>query len=170
MEELVTDYVGLRDACESVFRTRRTHGWPPALDVPPHWIGPFARLAGELDLTVSDALGNGTRSGVRRTDHLCVGTAHHGNRATRCGNRPALQPGALFEAVVATIANDDVVDHLHAEQRAGLNESTGQLDIVSAGARIAARMVVRLMCRRSLCGRGQWKPPSTPVDTLIAGT
>jgi hypothetical protein len=30
--------------------------------------------------------------------------------------------------------------------------------------------VARVMCRRSLCGRGQWKPPITPVDTLIAGT
>lgn len=55
MEESVTDYAGLRDACESVFRTRRTHDWPPTLDVPPHWIEPFARLAGELDLPVSDA-------------------------------------------------------------------------------------------------------------------
>jgi DNA repair protein RadC len=33
-----------------------------------------------------------------------------------------------------------------------------------------ARNIMRLMCRRSLCGRGQWKPPITPVDTLIAGT
>lgn len=49
------DYAGLREACESVFRTRRTHDWPPALVVPPHWIEPFARLAGELDLPVSDA-------------------------------------------------------------------------------------------------------------------
>jgi hypothetical protein len=32
------------------------------------------------------------------------------------------------------------------------------------------RHIMRLMCRRSLCGRGQWKPPITPVDTLIAGT
>ena len=57
MEELATDYVGLRDACESVFRTRGTHDWPPPLDVPPHWIAPFARLAVELDLPVSDAQG-----------------------------------------------------------------------------------------------------------------
>jgi hypothetical protein len=53
--ELVIDYAGLRDACESVFRTRRTHGWPPILDVPLHWVEPFARLAGELDLPVSNA-------------------------------------------------------------------------------------------------------------------
>ena len=61
MEELVTDYAGLRDACESVFRTRRMHDWPPTLDVPPHWIEPFARLAGELDLPVSDAQGGMAR-------------------------------------------------------------------------------------------------------------
>jgi len=63
-----------------------------------------------------------------------------------------------------------VVEYLHAEQRAGINEATRQLDVVRAGARIAAGMIVRLMCRRSLCGRGQWNSPITPVDTLIAGT
>ena len=87
-----------------------------------------------------------------------------------CDSRRILQAAGFLEAVVATIANDDVVEHLHAEQRAGINEATRQLDVVKAWARIAAGMVVRLMCRRSLCGRGQWKPPSTPVDTLIAGT
>ena len=57
MEELVTDYAGLREACESVFRNRRTHDWPPPLEVPPHWVEPFARLAEELDLPVSDIQG-----------------------------------------------------------------------------------------------------------------
>ena len=61
MEELVTDYRGLRDACESVFHTRRTHDWPPTLVVPSHWIEPFARLAGELDLPVADAQGGMAR-------------------------------------------------------------------------------------------------------------
>lgn len=55
MEELVTDYPGLRDACESVFRSRGTHDWPPPLAVPPHWREPFARQARELDLPVADA-------------------------------------------------------------------------------------------------------------------
>ena len=64
---------------------------------------------------------------------------------------PVLQPGALFEAVVATIANDDVVEHVHAEQRAGINEATCQLDVVSAGARIAAGMIVREDDRCGVC-------------------
>jgi len=33
-----------------------------------------------------------------------------------------------------------------------------------------ARNIMRVMWRRSLCGRDQWKPPTTPIDTLIAGT
>ena len=88
----------------------------------------------------------------------------------RFAARTGLQPAALFETVVATIANDDVVEYLHAEQRAGINEAASQLNVVRAGARIAAGMVVRLMCRRSLCGRGRWEPSITLVDTLISAT
>lgn len=55
MEELVVDYQGLREACETVFRSRGTHDWPPPLAVPPHWIEPFVRLVGDLDLPVADA-------------------------------------------------------------------------------------------------------------------
>lgn len=55
MEVLVTDYAGLRAACESVFRTRGTHAWPPVLELPSHWAEPFAALARELDLPVHDA-------------------------------------------------------------------------------------------------------------------
>jgi hypothetical protein len=60
MEALVTDYAGLRVSCETVFRTRGTHAWPPALDVPDHWAEPFAALARELELpvhTANDAMG-----------------------------------------------------------------------------------------------------------------
>jgi hypothetical protein len=55
MEALVTDYTRLRDACELVFETRRTHDWPPSLKVPAHWVQSFAALARELDLPVHDA-------------------------------------------------------------------------------------------------------------------
>ena len=54
IEPLVTDYAGLREACESVFRTRGTHDWPPKLEFPSHWAEPFAALARELDLPVDD--------------------------------------------------------------------------------------------------------------------
>ncbi len=54
LEELLPDYAHLRDTCEKVFRTRATHDWPPLLQVQPHWAEPFARLAGELELSVTD--------------------------------------------------------------------------------------------------------------------
>ena len=56
MEALVTDdYVALREACELVFRSRRTHPWPPDLAaMPPHWTQPFAQLAVELELAETD--------------------------------------------------------------------------------------------------------------------
>jgi hypothetical protein len=55
METLITDYVGLREACEAVFHTRRTHSWPPRLDLPVHWVEPVTRLAQELNLPIADA-------------------------------------------------------------------------------------------------------------------
>jgi Nucleotidyl transferase AbiEii toxin, Type IV TA system len=55
MAPLVTDYAGLREGCESVFRTRGTHEWPPVLEVPMHWVEPFAEVARDLDLPVRDA-------------------------------------------------------------------------------------------------------------------
>jgi hypothetical protein len=55
MEALVTDYSGLREACEALFRTRATHPWPPVVEAPEHWRKPFARLAEELRLHVADA-------------------------------------------------------------------------------------------------------------------
>ena len=56
MEPLVThDYDALREACELVFRSRRTHPWPPDLAAMPlHWTEPFAQLAVELDLPETD--------------------------------------------------------------------------------------------------------------------
>ena len=56
MEALVShDYVALREACELVFRSRRTHPWPPDLAaMPSHWAEPFAQLAVELELPERD--------------------------------------------------------------------------------------------------------------------
>jgi hypothetical protein len=66
-----------------------------------------------------------------------------------CSTR--LQATALFEAVVATISNDDVVEYLHAEQRAGINQTTSQHDVIRAGARVATGMVVRQDDGRRVC-------------------
>ncbi len=55
LEEMVTDYSDLREACELVFEKRGTHDWPPPLDVPAHWAEPFARMARDLGLPVTDA-------------------------------------------------------------------------------------------------------------------
>ncbi len=54
MESLVTDYADLCEACETVFRIRGTHPWPPVFMIPTHWIDPFARLAQDLDLPITD--------------------------------------------------------------------------------------------------------------------
>ena len=56
MEALVThDYVALRDACELVFRSRKTHAWPPDLvAMPSHWTEPFCAAAVELELAETD--------------------------------------------------------------------------------------------------------------------
>lgn len=52
MEALViNDHMAVREACELVFRSRKTHSWPPDLaTMPSHWTEPFARLAVELEL------------------------------------------------------------------------------------------------------------------------
>jgi hypothetical protein len=56
LEALVAhDLPALRKACELVFGSRNTHGWPPNLEaVPSHWAAPFAQLARELELPDTD--------------------------------------------------------------------------------------------------------------------
>jgi hypothetical protein len=36
--------------------------------------------------------------------------------------------------------------------------------------RTAEQQMLCLVCQESSCGRGQWEPPITPVDALIAAT
>ena len=74
------------------------------------------------------------------------------------------------QTVVGAIADHDVIEDMNAEEGAGLYEPARQVIVIGARCRIATGMVVRLMCRRSLCGPGQWESPITRVDTLIAGT
>ena len=54
LREFVVDYAALREACEAVFGHRGTHAWPPAVEAPEHWREPFARMAGEIGLPVTD--------------------------------------------------------------------------------------------------------------------
>lgn len=54
MREIVEDYAALREAAEEVFRRRATHTWPPVLDPPVEWKEPFARMARETGLPITD--------------------------------------------------------------------------------------------------------------------
>jgi hypothetical protein len=55
MDAMVSDYAGLREACEQVFKQRRTHDWPPVLNLPPHWTDSYTALAKDLGLPVQNA-------------------------------------------------------------------------------------------------------------------
>ncbi|HET6344136.1 MAG TPA: nucleotidyl transferase AbiEii/AbiGii toxin family protein [Myxococcota bacterium] len=50
LKDLVQDLSELHSACRAVFEVRGTHPWPPILSVPPHWDGPFVRMARETGL------------------------------------------------------------------------------------------------------------------------
>lgn len=52
MESMVSDYEGLREACELVFASRGTHGWPPPLELTAHWEKGYETLATDLGLPV----------------------------------------------------------------------------------------------------------------------
>lgn len=54
LRELGTELSLVRAACEDVFEQRRMHSWPPEVIVPPHWADPFARLAKEVGLPITD--------------------------------------------------------------------------------------------------------------------
>lgn len=54
MREIVEDYAALREAAVEVFGRRGTHGWPPVLEAPEEWRGPFAKMAAEIDLPITD--------------------------------------------------------------------------------------------------------------------
>ncbi|MFQ5691389.1 MAG: nucleotidyl transferase AbiEii/AbiGii toxin family protein [Gemmatimonadota bacterium] len=52
MRELAADLAGVREACVEAFAIRATHDWPPVLDPPAFWEGPFAALADQLEIPV----------------------------------------------------------------------------------------------------------------------
>lgn len=51
----VTDLEAVRNVCRNVFADRGTHPWPPQLEVPDHWVEPFAEMAREVKLNPNDA-------------------------------------------------------------------------------------------------------------------
>lgn len=54
LRDLVVEAQDLRAACEATFEHRGTHGWPPTLEVPASWRAPYARLARDNGLAVTD--------------------------------------------------------------------------------------------------------------------
>lgn len=54
LRALGADPAAVREACEAVFHSRAMHPWPPEVHVPHHWAEPFARLAADVGLPVSD--------------------------------------------------------------------------------------------------------------------
>lgn len=54
LRELITDLRPVGEACREIFAGRATHSWPPQLQVPNGWAGPYTRLATELDFPITD--------------------------------------------------------------------------------------------------------------------
>lgn len=61
------------------------------------------------------------------------------------------EPAALARADVVSIADDDVVENVHAAQPSGVDQPSRQRQVVRARRRVAARVIVRLMCLAWLC-------------------
>lgn len=84
----------------------------------------------------------------------------------------AVEPiaAAAVTIAVAAIANDDVIEDVHAEQPSRVDQSSRKRHVVRARGRIAAWVVVRLMCSRSLCGGAQAPAPMARRNPPIADT
>jgi hypothetical protein len=54
LHALEPDLTDIRYACVDIFASRAKHPWPPVLNAPTSWAGPYARLAGELELAITD--------------------------------------------------------------------------------------------------------------------
>lgn len=53
--DLIDDLPAFRSTCVDLFAHRNTHPWPPAVELPPDWEGPFTALAEQVELPVTDA-------------------------------------------------------------------------------------------------------------------
>jgi hypothetical protein len=54
LREWINDFELVQRACREVFETRAKHAWPPFFTPPEHWIEPFAAMAADLALPVTD--------------------------------------------------------------------------------------------------------------------
>jgi hypothetical protein len=54
MEELIEDPGRINEACIEIFDLRRTHPWPPTLEIEPTWPDTYRQLATELDFPTKD--------------------------------------------------------------------------------------------------------------------
>jgi hypothetical protein len=56
LRDLITDsdLGAVRKACEGIFRVRAEHAWPPVIMLPAHWRGPFAAMAGAVELPITE--------------------------------------------------------------------------------------------------------------------
>jgi hypothetical protein len=81
-----------------------------------------------------------------------------------------LQMPAFFEAEVAFVADHDVIEDRNSEQLARRGKSPGDVAVIERRTRIARRMVVSLMCRRSLCGGSGVSTPILRRSLLREGT
>ena len=52
--DLVTDLVGVREACVDTFDARGLHAWPPTLEVPGGWAEPYAAMAEDMNFPVTE--------------------------------------------------------------------------------------------------------------------
>ena len=64
-----------------------------------------------------------------------------------------LQAAGFLEAVVATVADDDVIEHRDTQHVAGRGEAASKVEIIRRWGRIAGGMIVQLWRRRSLAER-----------------
>lgn len=68
--------------------------------------------------------------------------------------------------MVAPVADNDVIEQRDPKYFTGRSQPPRERDIVGRWRRIAGRVIVALMCRRSSCGHGRWEPPITRVTPI----
>ncbi len=76
----------------------------------------------------------------------------------------------VSETEIAAVADDEVFEHVDAQEPPDVGQAFREVTVFRARGRIAARMIVRVMWRESLCGGTDATLPLTSVDAPTAGT